>query len=338
MNEVIIYRTSDNHLDVSVKFEKDTVWLSQRQMSELFDKDSDTIGLHLKNIYSEKELDEKSTSELFSVVQSEGKRKVSRKIKFYNLDAIISVGYRVNSKLGTQFRQWATQRLKDYLVKGYAINEKRLNEAEGRFQELQKAISLAARAGDSERLSSGEAKGILNVLKQYSFALDTLDKYDHQTLAIDVDSTTSGKIKKLTYEGALKQIDIWKKNEKTGKLFGIERGHSFKSSLDTIYQSIKGKDLYPSIFEKAVNLLYFIVKNHSFTDGNKRIAAGLFVYFLDLNKKLYDEYGNKIIGDNALVAITIMIAESAPAERDMMVKLVVNLICKNANIPKTTTI
>jgi prophage maintenance system killer protein len=326
MSKIEIYRSPDHKTQVEVRLDKDTVWLSQKQISLLFGTGVPAISKHIKNILADKELSADSTVSKMEIVQTEGRRQVSRTAEVYNLDMIISVGYRVNSMSATQFRQWATQRLKDYLVKGYALNEKRLNEAEERYLDLKRAISLAARAGDTERLSSGEAKGILNVLSQYSFALETLDKYDHQRLTLDIESTSSNRVNKLTYKDAIKQINIWRDNQETGKLFGIERGHSFKSSLDSIYQSIRGKDLYPSIEEKAVNLLYFIVKNHSFTDGNKRIAAGLFVYFLDLNKKLYDESGKKIIGDNALVAITIMIAESSPAERDMMIKLVVNLI------------
>jgi prophage maintenance system killer protein len=323
MSEIIIYQNPENQVQVEVQFEGESFWLSLNQIAVLFERDKSVISRHLKNIFQSEELDRSSVVAKNATTASDGK---TYDVEYFNLDAILSVGYRVNSKQGTRFRQWATRRLKDFLLKGYALNEKRLNEAEERYLDLKRAISLAARAGDTERLSSGEAKGILNVLSQYSFALETLDKYDHQRLTLDIESTTSSRVNKLTYKDAIKQINIWRDNQKTGKLFGIERGHSFKSSLDSIYQSIRGKDLYPSIEEKAVNLLYFIVKNHSFTDGNKRIAAGLFVYFLDLNKKLYDESGKKIIGDNVLVAITIMIAESSPAERDMMIKLVVNLI------------
>jgi prophage maintenance system killer protein len=246
-------------------------------------------------------------------------------MKLYNLDMILSVGYRVNSKSATQFRQWATQRLKDYLVKGYALNEKRLKELNYKYSDLQKAIKLAANAGNIESLTSTEAKGILAVIEQYAFALETLDKYDHQNLTID-STTSDGEIKKLTYDEAIKQIIIWRNFQKAGDLFGNEKDQSFKSSLETIYQTFDGVDLYPTFEEKAVNLLYFVVKNHSFSDGNKRIAAGLFVYFLAMNNKLLNADGNKRIGDNALVAITIMIAESKSDEKDMMIKLVVNLI------------
>jgi prophage maintenance system killer protein len=327
-HQIEIYKSNKDTVEIQVQFDADTVWLSQKQMAQIFNKDSDTIGLHLKNIFLEEELDENATTENLSVVQIEGNRKVKRNIKFYNLDAIISVGYRVNSKQGTQFRQWATQRLKDYLVKGYALNEKRLKELHYKYSDLQQAIKLAANAGNIESLTSTEAKGILGVIEQYAYALETLDKYDHQKLTIDSD-TSETEIQKLSYEEAIHQINVWRDYQKAGKLFGNEKDQSFKSSLETIYQTFDTSDLYPSIEEKAANLLYFVVKNHSFSDGNKRIAAGLFIYFLDMNQKLYNEQGNKRIGDNALVAITIMIAESKSEEKDMMIKLVVNLINNN---------
>lgn len=327
-NQIEIFKSSTNNIEVVVQFEKESVWLSQKQMAQIFDKDTDTIGVHLRNIYLEEELEENATTELLSVVQIEGNRKVIRKIKYYNLDAIISVGYRVNSKQGTQFRQWATQRLKDYLVQGYAINEKRLQEAKDKFQDLNNAVKLAAKVGNSDAITSGEAKGILGVIDQYAYALETLDKYDHQNLTIETLSEPR-EIQKLTYVNAIAQIKIWRDFQKAGNLFGNEKDQSFGSSLETIYQTFDEIDLYPTLEEKAANLLYFIVKNHSFSDGNKRIAAGLFIYFLSINNQLLNEYGTKRIGDNALVAITIMIAESKSEEKDMMVKLVVNLINSN---------
>lgn len=327
-SHIEIYKSDSSQIDIVVQFDKDTVWLSQKQIAQIFNKDSDTIGLHLKNIFSEEELDEKATTENLSVVQIEGNRKVKRNIKYYNLDAIISVGYRVNSKQGTQFRQWATQRLKDYLVKGYALNEKRLLELNYKYTEIQHTIQLASKAGNIENLTSKEAKGILKVIETYAYALETLDKYDHQKLTIDT-TENDQQIEKLSYGEAIQQINIWRDFQNAGKLFGNEKDDSFKSSLETIYQTFDGVDLYPSLEEKAANLLYFIVKNHSFSDGNKRIAAGFFIYFLDINHQLYNDLGNKRIGDNALVAITIMIAESKADEKDMMIKLVVNLINNN---------
>ena len=323
MNEIEIYKSPDNKIELQVNLENETVWLSQKQMAELFNKDSDTIGLHLKNIYSEQELIEKSTTEFFSVVQTEGKRKVTRNIKYFNLDAIISVGYRVNSKRGTQFRQWATERLKDYLVKGYAINKKRLAEAENRFSELKQAIQLFGKVAKAEEISGTEAQGLLKVLSDFTIALDILDQYDHQTLKIK--KSQSKELFRISYKEALKAVEGLKKKFGGSALFGNEKDKSFEGSLKGIYQTFDGKDLYPSVEEKAAHLLYFVVKNHSFTDGNKRIAAFLFVWFLDRNNLLYQQ-GSKIIDDNALVALTLLIAESNPNDMNMMIKVIVNLI------------
>jgi len=323
-NQIEIFKTQDNQTEVQVLFEQETVWLSQKQMSELFKTSIPNVNMHIKSIYIEEELNQESTIKDFLIVQKEGTRSIQRSQKMYNLDVIISIGYRVKSKQGTQFRQWATQRLKDYLVKGYALNEKRLLELNYKYSDLQQAIKLASNAGNIEALTSSEAKGILGVIEQYAYALETLDKYDHQKLTIDT-STVEDTIQKLSYEEAIKQIRVWRDFQKAGNLFGNEKDQSFKSSLETIYQTFDGTDLYPTIEEKAANLLYFVVKNHSFSDGNKRIAAGLFIYFLDMNNKLLNKNGSKRIGDNALVAITIMIAESKSDEKDMMIKLVVNL-------------
>lgn len=321
--QVEIYKSPDNKIQLQVNLEKDTVWLSQKQMAELFDKDPDTIGLHLKNIYGEEELSEKSTTEVFSVVQKEGKRSVSRKIKYYNLDAIISVGYRVNSKRGTQFRQWATQRLKDYLVKGYAINEKRLQEEKQHYHELKKAVGLLERVAKTKDLSNNEAQGLLKVLGDFTIALDILDQYDHQQLKIGKSKTKESF--RISYKEATKAIKSLKEKFGGSALFGKEKDESFKSSLSAIYQTFDRKEVYPTIEEKAAHLLYFVVKNHSFTDGNKRIAAFLFVWFLERNNLLYFG-GKKVIDDNALVALTLMVAESNPDDKPMMIKVIVNLI------------
>jgi prophage maintenance system killer protein len=324
--QVEIYKSSDNVVELQVNLEKDTVWLSQKQMALLFGCSTDNISLHIKNIFKTEELNPISVTEEFSVTANDGK---NYKTKHYNLDAIISLGYRINSQRATQFRQWATQRLKEYLVQGYALNEKRLKEASGKFSDLQNAIKLAAQAGNNENLSTTEAKGIIEIIEQYAYALDLLDQYDHQKLSIGHPTAADVEIQKLSYENAILQIKIWRDFQNAGKLFGNEKDQSFQSSLETIYQTFDGVDLYPTIEEKAANLLYFIVKNHSFSDGNKRIAAGLFVYFLDRNNKLLNNYGVKRIGDNALVAITIMIAESKADEKETMAKLVVNLINNN---------
>ena len=328
MSEIILYTASDNQTQIDVQFENETVWLNQKQIAELFAKDRTVITKHINNVFKEGELHETEVCANFAHTTQHGAIKGKTQestTKYYNLDVIISVGYRVKSKQGTQFRQWATQRLKDYLVKGYALNEKRLKELNYKYSDLQKAIKLASNAGNIESLSTNEAKGILKVIEDYAYALETLDKYDHQKLTIET-SSSQASIKKLTYEEAITQIILWREYQKTGNLFGNEKDQSFRSSLETIYQTFDDTDLYPSFEEKAANLLYFVVKNHSFSDGNKRIAAGLFVYFLDMNNQLLNESGNKRIGDNALVAITIMIAESKSEEKEMMIKLVVNLI------------
>jgi len=326
-SEIKIYKTPDGKTSIEVKLEKETVWLSQKQMAELFDKDSDTIGLHLKNIYKSGELEEISTTEKYSVVRQEGKRKVKREIKFYNLDAIISVGYRVNSKRGVLFRKWATQLLKDYLIKGYAINQQRLQKQAEQLNELKETIKILGNTLEYKELTNDERKGLLKIISDYSYALEILDQYDYQTLKIE---NTSGKeVYQLTYEEAIKQIELVKKAYGNSKLFGHEKDNSFKSSLATIYQTFGGIDLYPSIEEKAANLLYFIVKNHSFSDGNKRIAAFLFLFFLEKNGLLFTETGEKRIADNALVALTLMIAVSKPDEKETMIKVIVNLINRN---------
>ena len=323
-NQIEIFITKDNQTEVKVRFEQETVWLNAHMIASLFTVNRPAIVKHIQNIYKSNELPENATCSILEQVAADGKL---RKMKLYNLDMILSVGYRVNSKSATQFRQWATQRLKDYLVQGYALNEKRLKEASEKFMDLQNAIKLAAQAINSETLSTVEATGILKVLQNYAYALETLDKYDHQQLLIS--NITLGEVKELSYEEGKQLIKQWSEIQNTGELFGREKDASFKSSLRSVYQTFDGKDVYPSIEEKAANLLYFIVKNHSFTDGNKRIAAGLFAYFLDKNEALFKNDGSKILEDNALVAITIMIAESKSEEKDTMVKLVVNLINSN---------
>ncbi|MFM9826370.1 RhuM family protein [Flavobacterium sp.] len=321
-HQIEIYKSIDNAIELQVSLDNDTVWLTQEQLVLLFQRDQSVISRHIRNLFKEGELDEKSNMQKMHIANSD------KPVIFYNLDVIISVGYRVKSKQGTQFRQWATQRLKDYLVQGYAINEKRLQEATDKFQDLKNAVKLAAKAGNAEALTSVEAQGILGVIAQYAYALETLDKYDHQKLTIET-AFEETEIQKLSYENAIEQIRIWRDFQKAGNLFGNEKDQSFKSSLETIYQTFDKTDLYPTLEEKAAHLLYFVVKNHSFSDGNKRIAAGLFIYFLSLNNKLLNDFGAKRIGDNALVAITIMIAESKSEEKDIMAKLVVNLINNN---------
>jgi len=324
--EIVIYKSEEGDPEIQVKLEGDTIWLSQKQMAELFEKDTDTIGLHLNKIFQTGELEEKSTTEEYSVVQMEGTREVKRKIKHYNLDAVISVGYRVNSKRGTQFRVWANKVLREYLVKGYAVNQKILEDKNEKLQELQEAIRLIRKSISSKSLSGTETKGLLDIISDYSLALDLLDQYDYQTL--EITDTTEEEVYRLSYDEAINHIRQLGKVYSNSKLFGREKDKSFRSSIGAIYATFDGKDLYPSIEEKAANLLYFITKNHSFTDGNKRIAAFLFLYFLDKNRILYDEAGRKRIADNALVALTLMIAVSKPEDKNIMIRIIVNLINK----------
>jgi len=326
-SEIKIYKTENGKTSIEVKLEKETVWLSQKQMSELFEKDTDTIGLHLKNIYKSEELDEFSTTEKYSVVQKEGNRNVKRQINYYNLDAIISVGYRVNSKRGIIFRKWATQLLKEYLIKGFTINQEKLEKQNKQLLELKETVKILSNVVSNKELSNDESKGLLEIISDYSYALNVLDKYDYQSLKIE--DVTTNEIYQLTYKEAIDQIQMTKRVYGNSDLFGHEKDKSFRSSIATIYQTFGKVDLYPSIEEKASNLLYFIVKNHSFSDGNKRIAAFLFLYFLEKNGILRTENGEKRIADNTLVALTLMIAVSKSEEKDTMIKIIVNLINKN---------
>lgn len=309
-DKVVIYQSADGQASLDVRLEQETVWLSQKQMAELLDKDTDTIGLHIRNIYKEGELEPDATTEESSVVQNEGGRKVRRTLKFYNLDVIISVGYRVKSQRGTQFRQWATRVLREHLVQGYTINQQRLEEQSQKLAEMQQAVELLSRTLEQQQLVNDLGKDVLKVIADYAYALDLLDRYDHGTLSIEKTSGTTDFV--LDYTSA-NEIVLSMKGKFEG-LFGIEKDQGFKSAIGTIYQTFDGKELYPSAEEKAANLLYFIVKNHAFSDGNKRIAAGLFIYFLNSNNILYRADGSKRLADNTLVALTLLIAESKPEE------------------------
>lgn len=323
-SEIIIYNAEDGKTEIQVKLDQDTVWLNQYQMEELFQTNRTSVVRHIINIYKSGELQEDSTCAFFAQVQNEGKRKINRNIKYYNLDLIISVGYRVNSKRGTQFRIWANKILKDFLIKGYSINEQRLRQQNEQLRELQESVKLLGNVLKYKDLSGAESTGLLKIISDYAYALDILDQYDYQSLEI---AETSGKETfQLTYEEAMLQIRRVKEIYGNSELFGHEKDNSFQSSVATIYQTFNGVDLYPSIEEKAANLLYFITKNHSFTDGNKRIAAFLFLYFLEKNGILFNQYGHKRIADNALVALTLMIAVSRTDEKEVMTKVIVNLI------------
>ena len=324
-DKIIIYQTDDGSINLEVKMDKDTVWLTQAQMVELFQTTKQNVSLHVNNVYKECELEEKSTVKEYLTVQNEGKRSVRRMVKYYNLDVIISVGYRVKSQRGTQFRIWANRVLKDYLVKGYAVNERIHKEQIG---ELRQLVGMLGRTIQNQPLlSNDETDALFNVVTDYTYALDTLDNYDYQRLTVS--NTTSEAPFHATYENAMQAILSLKERFGESALFGNEKDDSFKSSIGQIYQTFDGVELYPSTEEKAAMLLYLVTKNHSFSDGNKRIAATLFLWFLNNNRILYREDGSKRIADNSLVALTLMIAESRPEEKDVMVKVVVNLINKN---------
>jgi prophage maintenance system killer protein len=322
--EILIYNTPDGEASVTVKLENENIWLSQYQMAELFETDRTSLVKHIKNIYKSGELSEKATCAKIAQVQKEGNRTIKRNIDHYNLDMIISVGYRVNSLRGTQFRIWANQVLKEYLAKGYALDKKRLQEQTRQLEDLKQTVKLLGDIAHRKELNSDEATGLLKVLTDYTYALDVLDRYDHQVL--EIGETTRKELFKITYPEAVRAIKGLKEKFGGSTLFGNEKDDSFPGSLAAIYQTFGGHDLYPSVEEKAAHLLYFVTKNHSFSDGNKRIAAFLFVWFLEKNGILYHADGTRRIADNALVALTLMIAESRPEEKEMMVRVVVNLI------------
>ncbi|MBN9298569.1 MAG: virulence protein RhuM/Fic/DOC family protein [Filimonas sp.] len=322
--QILMYESQDGNISVEVKLENDSVWLTQGQIVKLFKSSKANISEHITHIYESGELGQESTVRNFRTVRQEGKRQISRELVYYNLDMIISIGYRVNSKQGTRFRIWANQVLKDYLLKGYAIDQKCFQKQTEQLEELRQAVKLLGNIVDAKQLNSDEATGLLKVLSDYAYALDILDKYDHQV--VEITGTTSDDVFVITYESAMNAIAELKKTFGGSSLFGNEKDESFKGSLAAIYQTFGGESLYSSVEEKAAHLLYFIVKNHSFSDGNKRIAAFIFVWFMEKNGLLYKEDGAKRIANNALVALTLMIAESKPAEKEIMIKVVVNLI------------
>lgn len=315
-NSIEIYRSQDGSVQLNVKLENETVWLSANQMAMLFDRDAKTIRKHINNVFADGELTKESNTHFLRVANSD------KPVPFYNLDVIISVGYRVKSQQGVQFRRWATSVLKQYLIKGYAINQQIKLD---RYNELKNVVRLMSRAiGLQDKVTTDEYSGLFNVISDYVYALDTLDQYDYQSLAIS--KTTKDEPFRATYDNAMEAINALKEKFGGSKWFANEKDDSFKSSIGQIYQTFGGEELYPSVEEKAAMLLYLVVKNHSFSDGNKRIAAMLFLWFLNNNRVLYAEDGHKRIADNTLVALTLMIAESRTEEKDVMVKVVVNLI------------
>jgi len=319
--EIVIYQTKEGQASLKVSLVEETVWLNQAQMCQLFEKNKRTISEHVRNIFKEEELLESSVVRKFRTTARDGK---DYNINYYNLDAIISVGYRVKSQRGTQFRIWANKILKDYLVTGYALNEKRLQSQIEKYEALKQSIRLIDTIVDRKLLSTSESEGLLKVIGDFSYALDTLDRYDYGKLELVRLSDRTAK--RISYEEAKGAIKTMQGRLSDSDLFGREKDNSFSSSLDTICQTFDGKDLYPSIEEKAAHLLYFIVKNHSFVDGNKRIAAAIFTWFLERNGLLYKSDGTKRIADNALVAFTLLIAMSDPKEKDVITTIIVNLI------------
>lgn len=318
-DKIVIYQTADGQTSIEVKLENETVWLSANQMATLFDRDEKTIRKHINNVFSEGELEKENNTHFLRV---DG---VKQSVAFYSLDVIISVGYRVKSQRGTQFRIWANRVLKEYLVKGYAVNK---TLTEQHYAELKQLVSVLGRTVKAqEALTSDDTLNLVEVVTDYAYALDTLDRYDYQQLAVE--QTTSEAKFHATYEGAMQAIAELKEKFGGSQWFAHEKDDSFKSSIGQIYQTFGGQDLYPSVEEKAAMLLYLVTKNHSFSDGNKRIAATLFLWFMAGNGILYNPDGSKRIADNTLVALTLMIAESRTEEKDIMVKVVVNLINKN---------
>lgn len=324
MNQIEIYKGEDNQTHVEVSFEDGTVWLTQKQLAILFDKSRVTITEHIRNVFKEKELEENSVCRKSRHTAEDGK---SYEAQYYNLDVIISVGYRVKSKRGTQFRIWATQRLKEHLVKGYTINQKRLSQMSEHLAELERAVKMIQSTGSST-LSLPEAKGLLEIIANYTHSFILLNQFDS-------DSLPSGHLNEhITYEikyeeaaaaiGELKK-QLLKKKEATD-IFGNQKDESFKGTLGNIVQTFGGKYLYPSIEEQAAHLLYFVIKNHPFSDGNKRIGAFLFIWFLEKNKHRFKKNGELKINDNALVALALLVAQSNPDDKEIMVKLIMNLI------------
>ncbi len=315
-DKIVIYQTEDGQTQIDVRLEKETVWLTTAQMSLLFDREESNIRRHVINVFKEGELERDNNVQKIHV------NGVKKPVPIYNLDVIISVGYRVKSKSGTAFRIWARNVIKDYLLKGYAVNQ-RIHSKQ--IAELRQLVQMVGRTIKNQQLDTNdENKALFDIVVNYTYALDTLDKYDYQRLTIG--ETTQEEKFHATYDNAMAAIKSLRDKFGGSSLFGNEKDESFKSSIGQIYQTFGGVDLYPSVEEKAAMLLYLVTKNHSFSDGNKRIAATLFLWFLNNNGILYREDGSKRLADNTLVALTLMIAESKPEEKDVMVKVVVNLI------------
>ncbi|MCF6340052.1 MAG: virulence RhuM family protein [Sulfurimonas sp.] len=325
-NEVLIYTDKNGEINLDVSLENETVWLSQKQMGVLLDKNIRTINEHIKNIYKEQELEENSTIRNFRIVQMEGTREINRDVNYYNLDVIISVGYRVKSKKGTQFRIWATKILKEYLIKGYSVNQKKFQQRQ--LHELTSTIELIKNSLENKSIENDEVKGLFDIINNYAKSWSLLQSYDEDSL-MSLQGTTEQKIK-LEYKEIKQAIDklkaeLMKKGEAT-YLFANEKDDSLKGIIGNIYQTFGGDDLIPSTEEKAANLLYYTIKDHPFSDGNKRVGSFLFILFLSKNNLLYKPNGELRINDNALVSLALLTASSDPKQKELMVKLVVNLL------------
>lgn len=324
MKEIEIYKSKDKKVEIEVQLENDTVWLTQEQMGKLFQRERSVITKHITNVFKESELEEKMVCANFTHTTKHGAIKGKTQettVKYYNLDVIISIGYRVKSKRGTQFRQWATQRLKDYLVKGYAINEKRL-------EQLQQTVQFISQRGNIDTLQLSEAKGLLEIISNYTQSFILLNQYDsHEIPTGKLDAHITYEIKHNEAAAAIHELktQLISKKQATD-LFGKQKDESFQGVLGNVVQSFDGKYLYPSIEEQASHLLYFIIKNHPFADGNKRIGAFLFVWFLEMNKHRFKKSGELKINDNALVALALLVAQSNPSDKDLMIRLIINLI------------
>lgn len=326
-SQLIIYQTPQGDTCIDVTVQGESIWLTQRQIADLFGTKVPAISKHLKNIFASGELMEEEVISKMETTTRHGAitgKTQKKETNFYNLDAILSVGYRVNSKNATAFRIWANKVLKQYLLQGYAINERIASQ---KFDELSQLVKVLGRTIQNQERLTEDSRSLFNVVVDYTYALDTLDRYDYQELTIE--KTTPKEAFHATYENAMEVIQQLHEKFGGSPLFGNEKDGSFKSSIRQIYQTFGGEDLYPSIEEKAAMLLYLVTKNHSFSDGNKRIAATLFLWFLNGNGILYNEDGTKRIADNTLVALTLMIAESRTEEKDTMLKVIVNLINQN---------
>jgi death-on-curing family protein len=324
--EIVLYTSKNGDMSVEVQLQEETVWLSQKQMAQLFGKDTRTVNEHIKNIYKERELEENPTIRNFRIVQKEGERTVERETNFYNLDVIISVGYRVKSQEGTHFRIWATRTLRDHILKGFTINKNRLQQ--NGLQELQQSVALIEKTLSRFDVNGDQAKGLLDIITNYTNTWLLLQQYDESALVEVQDGSSANTVLSYaTAKDAIAQLkqDLMDKNEAT-ELFGQERADGLDSILSGLNQTFDGKEVYPTIESKAAHILYLVIKNHPFSDGNKRSASLLFILFLQMNDYLFTEDGERKFNDNALVALALLIAQSDPAEKEQMIRLTMHLI------------